>query len=794
MEDFLGGGWWNIGVFFYICPPLISSKNNSIMMRVIWILAIVASVVSSVQARTISGIVISDKDSTAVAGATCRLMADKQFLLGTTTKQSGEFVMSTDVKVPLTLEIAMPGYEATEIIVDGGAKDVNLGMVYLSAVVKLDEVTVTAGRQLMSRGRTIVFPSSEDVKSSMTSISLFQKLPLDGLEADPINRTLSVDGGTPMILINGVPSKMDDLRALQPKNIAKVEYSRITPARYMDRGYSGFLNVVLKDREDGGQVYLWGRSAVATAFVDGLVSASYHQGASQFEFRYSPSWRNYQDVYDDKVESYVGDDFRVDLEEHDRNPFYYHMHDVSVAYNYVPNEHTLVSATLSAMPGKDKRRMLGHTMDSELGEYDNQNMSKSSDYDPSLDLFLHRDFNEKNSLEAQVVGTFSSSDYRRVNKYFFGNGATEEYAMDVDSRRRSLISEVSYTHRFSQNTALSGGYQNTLSHSENTYLTTDYKPVLTENNNYVYARLGQQVGKVYLSLSTGLKMFWIENDLNKRHFVKNLSSAQASWSMSDKWNMSASFQYSPSIPSLTSLTDYAQQVSPYLISNGNPNLKVSDIYTFRVMPSYRYKKFSAQMSADYRTISDFVMSDVTYMGNKEFLSQSVNARRAWNTGASLSMSLSDINGFSARVNAGIRHTEMSGDEWSNQLTSFSASMAMWWSKGPYTVSYSRKFPGKSLNGHVVRREENMDALEVEYKPNGHWSLSAGWMYMFERKGTKYPSWSNSKVNPSSTERYIKNNANMVVLSVSYSADFGSLFRSGKRSLYNSDGGSSLLKM
>lgn len=102
--------------------------------------------------------------------------------------------------------------------------------------------------------------------------------------------------------------------------------------------------------------------------------------------------------------------------------------------------------------------------------------------------------------------------------------------------------------------------------------------------------------------------------------------------------------------------------------------------------------------------------------------------------------------------------------------------------------------GRVYLSDVVRLEENMDALEVGYKPNRHWSLSAGWMYMFERKGTKYPSWSNSKVNPSSTERYIKNNANMVVLSVSYSADFGSLFRSGKRSLYNSDGGSSLLKM
>ena len=66
--------------------------------------------------------------------------------------------------------------------------------------------------------------------------------------------------------------------------------------------------------------------------------------------------------------------------------------------------------------------------------------------------------------------------------------------------------------------------------------------------------------------------------------------------------------------------------------------------------------------------------------------------------------------------------------------------------------------------------------------------------MFDRKGTRYPSWDYSAVNPSRLERYIKNNANMVVLSASYSADFGSIFRTARRSLNNADNGSSLLQM
>jgi hypothetical protein len=110
-----------------------------------------------------------------------------------------------------------------------------------------------------------------------------------------------------------------------------------------------------------------------------------------------------------------------------------------------------------------------------------------------------------------------------------------------------------------------------------------------------------------------------------------------------------------------------------------------------------------------------------------------------------------------------------------------------------TINYYRKFPGKMLNGYYVSKEENNDQLEVEYKPNKHWTLTAGWWYMFEKKGTKYPSWSYSQVKPYVIDRYIKDNGNMVVLSVSYTADFGTIFNSGRRSLNNSDTGSSLFK-
>ncbi len=759
----------------------------------IFLLICLSLAVASTSARTIAGRVASAADSTWVGGATCKLMSDDKLLSEATTNGEGAFAIATDIRDMLKLEIGMDGYSSTEIVIKEGNKYIDLGIIFIDKGVELNEVTVTTNQVIHSKGRTIVYPSASEVKASSTSIELFQKLPLAGLTVNPIFRTMSVDGGSPYILINGRPASMNEVNTLAPKDIEKIEFSRFTPARYADKGGNGFIDITLKKRDDGGNVYAYARSAVNTAFVDGNIRGSYHQGPSQFSLFYNPSWRNYQSVYDSKTESYISPDFRVNLRSHDRAPFNYLTNQMQLKYDYSPSLNTLFSATFYATPNSNSNRRLAHTADSELGDYDNLDKSHSKGFSPSLDLFFRRKFNDRNTLEAQVVGTISSSDYRHDNTYTYPDGRGEIYSINADSRRRSLISEVSYIHTFSDKTELSAGFQNTVSHSTNTYLDTDYKPVLTENNNYLYASLGQSIGKFYLSLSSGLKMYWIKNDLNKRNFVRNLSRAQINWYINQKWRLFGSFVYSPSIPSLSALTDYPQQVSPYLVSNGNPDLKVSETFTYNLGASFNYKKFNATLITAYVNSNNSVIGDITYLGDRLFLSQSANARYYRQYAGRLVLQLNGVAGFGANMSLNLNHYETAGSNWSHNLTSFSADFSLWWNKGPFTISYWRKIPGKSLYGYQVGKEENGDALQFQYRPDKHWNLGVSWMYMFDKKGTRYPAWSYSPVNPSYRDRYIKDNGNMVVLSAVYTADFGSIFRTARRSLNNSDNGSSLLQ-
>ena len=174
------------------------------MKQILTIFLISACIVAN--ARNITGIVLSDNDSTEVVGATCKLLSEGKIVTSTSSGLNGDFELATDLKTKLEVEISMVGYNPTEILIEEGSGNVNLGSIYLNEGVALQEVVVTGQSIVNTNGRTIVYPTQADIKASSTPISLFQKLPLAGLESNPINQTLTVDGGKPMILINGIPS------------------------------------------------------------------------------------------------------------------------------------------------------------------------------------------------------------------------------------------------------------------------------------------------------------------------------------------------------------------------------------------------------------------------------------------------------------------------------------------------------------------------------------------------------------------------------------------------------------
>ncbi len=107
-------------------------------------------------------------------------------------------------------------------------------------------------------------------------------------------------------------------------------------------------------------------------------------------------------------------------------------------YNFNPPSRTLFSATFNIDRTTSKRRSNGSITDSFEGDYSERSFTQDGPLAPSLDLFLRHVFNDRNSLEVQLVGTLNTDDYRRNNTYIYDDGRENSYVMDVNTRRRSL--------------------------------------------------------------------------------------------------------------------------------------------------------------------------------------------------------------------------------------------------------------------------------------------------------------------------------------------------------------------
>lgn len=181
-------------------------------MRKSFMLLFVITAVASAFGREIRGKVVGENASP-LDYVNVVLYSDSTYVTGTVTDSDGDFSISTDADVNLTVRVSFVGYETIYMPVTPSG---NLGVVRLApSAVKLGEVTVKATRQSTTmKGNALV----TDIEGSPLAIA---GTALDVLARIPMvvdnGGTLEVFGkGAPEIYING--RKVNDLQELAQLN------------------------------------------------------------------------------------------------------------------------------------------------------------------------------------------------------------------------------------------------------------------------------------------------------------------------------------------------------------------------------------------------------------------------------------------------------------------------------------------------------------------------------------------------------------------------------------------------
>ena len=223
-------------------------------------------------------------------------LQEGHIVAGAQSQADGSFIVKGISVGRYSLVCSYDGYAdyTAEIEVN---KDDNLSLgtlVMYPKGVQLEEAVVGIHRNVFTANKQTLYPSKQQVETSNSGLELLQKLPIPLLEVNPFYRSItSLDpSGDVATLINDIPADANEVVALDPKQIRRVEVVRKPGTKYGDH-LAMAINIVLKQARNG--ISLGVNTTNSTLLKSGRNNAfaTYTREHSQFSINQNEDYQNY---------------------------------------------------------------------------------------------------------------------------------------------------------------------------------------------------------------------------------------------------------------------------------------------------------------------------------------------------------------------------------------------------------------------------------------------------------------------------------------------------------------------
>lgn len=735
------------------------------------------------QAIEAANVVLQQKDST--------------FIGGTTTGAKGAFVLKNVAPGSYLLAVSSLGYETKYIVVDGLSKNVALGDILLAdAAVSLDNVVVSASNQRSTIDRKIVFPSERQLKASTNGVNLLDQLMLPRVHVNQMSNEIAVSGGGEVQLrINGVKVEIQDVKALQPADIIRVEFHDNPGLRYGNAEI--VLDYIVRRPETGGSLSTELMPGINALWGQYFVAGKLNHKRSEFGASYSFGPRDFYELSRDNEEEFHLADgttlHRIEQGEPDRMRMF--MHNLNLNYSNQSDAY-LFNATFrywrKPMPWMNYKGVLYNVADPS----DKVSMIDQTDEltdRPALDLYYQRNLKHDQTLVFNVVGTYSGDHSKRLYQERREDLLLTDVNNEVDGRKYSLIAEGIYEKKLSGGNRLSGGVKHLQAYSNNDYRNGhDYTTKMTQAETYMYGEFKGRVKKFDYTLGVGASRYWFHQDGEGEayQYYTFRPRVTGQYNLPGQSFIRLSASASNSTPSLSNLSAIEQTIDSLQIQRGNPNLKPYMKYGLGLTYELQKGLFYGNFWGYYEYAPDAIMDEKRLEGRKVILTW--DNQRDWQrlTGQ---MQLrfgpfKDI--LQVSFTGGVNHFISRGNTYSHTYTN-------WFCEGQASLTYKNFslmymlitnhnwFWGETLSGN-----ENIQMLTLGYQ---HKNLSVG-VGMFNPFSDNYKVESENWSKHASYKKamYIGESSRMVFAKLSYNFSFGRTFKTGEKRLHNSDNDSGVM--
>ena len=571
--------------------------------RIFVLAAAMICAVSMAANNKVSGVIKDAADKSALVGVNVSLKQGDQQVSGTVTDAHGKFSLEAETG-EFVLECSYIGYEpiGMSLAVSG---NIHLGTIEMNeASTELGEVVVEGDAVIQKVDRQILLPNKEQLGASSDGMSLLQNLQIPRIVVNPADNTVKTLANQDVQLrINGIEASNSEVMAINPKDVIRIEYHDQPGVRF--NGAAAVINYIVKHRDTGGNLMLNASNGVTMpGWGEYHLSGKVNFGKSSFSLltHYSP-----RDIYWTRTNAETYNFSTGTIENREvGEPTRFKMNPVNVGltYNWTNGEKNMLQISLrdnmdfTPYAQSNRDTYLYQGTDS-FAIHDHESSKSIS---PSLDIYYEHNLPDDHHLYFDLVGTYiNSSNDRRFEQLPLGETVAD--TTDVTSRVRgnkySLIGEAIYEKDW-ENIALTVGVRHNQQWMENTYLGSASATVnMTTAETYAFAEVQQRVKQFSYAVGIGAMHTYIEQAGQK----------QSNWIARPQLTLSYDFgkgvfwKYKGYVsgyqPSLSAMSDVAQQIDKYQIRQGNPNLKPVMFVANEMQLSWQSKYVNLNLWANY---------------------------------------------------------------------------------------------------------------------------------------------------------------------------------------------------
>ncbi len=568
--------------------------------RVLFVALAIVSAGASYAQNKVNGTVIDRTDNSKLIGVNVTLSNDSGQVAGTTTDNNGKFTLNAG-NGDYILELSYIGYETIRMALTVN-ENTHIGDILMQeGATELGEVVVESQAVIQKVDRQILLPSKEQMQASSDGISLLQNLQIPRIVISPIDNSVkTLSDESVQLRINGVEASTSDVKAINPKDIIRVEYHDQPGVRY--NGAAAVVDYIVKHRDTGGSLMLAGTNGLTLPGIGNYyLAGKVHFGKSSLQAvaTYAP-----YDIYWTRTnnETYHFSTGKIENNEVGE-PTRYKTYPVNVSlnYNWTNGDKNMLNIRLrdnmayTPYGPSDRDSHLYQPTDSfEIHDHD-----KSSSQSPSLDIYYQHNLPHKQHLYFDVVGTYinTHSDRRFLQTPLRGSVSTD--TTDVISDKWSLIGEAIYEKEW-ENIMLTVGARHNQQWVKNTYLgSTEATVNMTTAETYAFAEMRHRVDKFSYVVGIGVMHTLIDQAGQKQSTWIARPQLTMSYDFGKGWFWKYKGYVSGYQPSLSQLSDITQQIDKYQMRRGNPNLK-SVMYVSNEMElSWQSKHVNLNLWANY---------------------------------------------------------------------------------------------------------------------------------------------------------------------------------------------------